>query len=464
MFKPERISNTSHHIKARKLTKLDNVLLYIWSFLISLLQNLLSIFLPNSHKLKKQLKDRRLYPEKIETIKKAREKFPNCVLFFCSSAGEYEQAKPLIDRFSSLKNIYIQILFFSNSGIKFANARQETIPYILTPVDTLKNCQKILSALKPHATIIVRHELWPAFICTAWQYGKVYLINASLSESDKNKKNNKSIFIKKTLFHFIDQIYTTDRNELTKLKTQFSLQDSKIQIAGDTKYDRVIERTHNNFNNIEQSKKSLNSFLGPSPRLIIGSAWPADYKLVLDCYCDNLNDTIRKNWNIIIALHEPSIENIKNLEAMCNNLDLKYQRFSHLFLDQSPGIENHKNRTPIIIIDSLGLLSELYGACTLAFIGGAIHHQVHNVIEPISHGLSIAFGNKYKNSNEAIELVKHGLATVCTSSKELATWWKLHQSSSEKNKRCLEYLDQHAGAADKIFNAIAKDIDIKLDT
>lgn len=51
-----------------------------------------------------------------------------------------------------------------------------------------------------------------------------------------------------------------------------------------------------------------------------------------------------------------------------------------------------------MVIDRVGFLSELYGACHLAFVGGALHHKVHNVLEPLCYGLPIAFGPRYHTS------------------------------------------------------------------
>lgn len=46
-------------------------------------------------------------------------------LFFCSSAGEYEQAKPLMEQIKT-KGFEPVIVFFSFSGYSFAKARSES--------------------------------------------------------------------------------------------------------------------------------------------------------------------------------------------------------------------------------------------------------------------------------------------------------------------------------------------------
>ena len=58
----------------------------------------------------------------------------------------------------------------------------------------------------------------------------------------------------------------------------------------------------------------------------------------------------------------------------------------------------------------MGQLSEFYGICHLAVVGGANHYQVHNVLEPalmVCHNI----WTKHKNSHEAMDLVRKGLVT-----------------------------------------------------
>ena len=56
---------------------------------------------------------------------------------------------------------------------------------------------------------------------------------------------------------------------------------------------------------------------------------------------------------------------------------------------------------PILIIDSIGLLAKLYSICDLAFVGGAMHYRVHNVLEPSCFGMPVAFGPLFDTSQEA---------------------------------------------------------------
>ena len=106
----------------------------------------------------------------------------------------------------------------------------------------------------------------------------------------------------------------------------------------------------------------------------------------------------------------------------------------------------------MIVIDSIGILAEIYGTAQAAFVGGALHHQVHNVLEPASHGLALAYGPFYKNSQEAIHLVQSGLAVVIKDPSQFVTWWRqLDHDAAALRQRMLAATAELTGASDRIF-------------
>ncbi len=61
---------------------------------------------------------------------------PSCrgdLVFFCSSAGEFEQARPIIDRLSGRFDLEPIILFLSRSGLEYIKARGENLRAALAP-------------------------------------------------------------------------------------------------------------------------------------------------------------------------------------------------------------------------------------------------------------------------------------------------------------------------------------------
>ncbi len=70
------------------------------------------------------------------------------------------------------------------------------------------------------------------------------------------------------------------------------------------------------------------------------------------------------------------------------------------------GLKNPEGiNSRVIIVDSVGRLSQLYWYAQMAYIGGGFSTGVHNVMEPAIARLPIFFGPKYDNSPEADKLI-----------------------------------------------------------
>lgn len=63
---------------------------------------------------------------------------------------------------------------------------------------------------------------------------------------------------------------------------------------------------------------------------------------------------------------------------------------------------------PILIIDSIGLLSKLYSYADVAVVGGGFHDAgLHNILEAATFGVPVVYGNRYKKNPEADELISY---------------------------------------------------------
>ncbi len=344
------------------------------------------------------------------SIIKTRSQYDNCILFFCSSAGEFEQAKPIINRLTP--NILPYVLFFSESGPKFLAARGDSTPFSLTPAsDATWHWGMIFAALRPSVVVIVRHELWPGFLATARAYARhVTLIDASQSIGEQTSRVAR--WLRRRLFRNIDQIHAVTNRDKTFFQQHYHLPESKITCSGDTKYDRVIERSRERQPKLTELRDTLisNHKLIPQARyLVIGSAYTYELKLLL------AKKRLPENWQVIVVPHILDKTYISELQSEIASAGFSNALYSDLNIVKEP---------LFLIVDTLGMLSDLYGIADAAIVGGGLHNKVHNVIEPAAFGIPIAFGPRYHNSSEALLLIEHNLATVISKSEELHQWWQ----------------------------------------
>lgn len=397
-----------------------------------------------------QLAGRRPALATLRNLARERSGKPSCAVFFCSSAGEYEQAKPLIDRLMEEGTWHVQIVFFSRSGYDYAEARGETVPYLLSPADTIWNWGEIFSALRPDLTVVVRHELWPAFLETAKHWGRLILIDASLSRGETSSRAKR--LGRRLLLSYFDKIYVVSDEDKRFFTSQYALSSSRIVACGDTKYDRVLERAGGRAGHVEKIASLLDR-LHPERkfRAVIGSAHPPDVEVVLQSLRSLKEDLA--DWQLIFAPHHVDPESINWLASRLESEGLDSELFSTLEHEKSGSARASSQALVTVIIDRMGLLAEIYGCCDAAFVGGAMNYQVHNVLEPASHGLALAFGPFYKNSPEAIRLVDSGLAHVTEGPESLTAFWRDAASRDPATKaRMLQAVDQLRGASRRILH------------
>jgi 3-deoxy-D-manno-octulosonic-acid transferase len=110
------------------------------------------------------------------------------IWFHSSSLGEFEQAKPIIEKLKQEKNVNVLITFFSPSG--YENSKKypfaDLISYI--PFDTKSNAEKFLSITNPTLAVIMRYDVWPNMI-TSLKNKKIpiYLVDATLRSNSPRK-------------------------------------------------------------------------------------------------------------------------------------------------------------------------------------------------------------------------------------------------------------------------------------
>ena len=74
----------------------------------------------------------------------------------------------------------------------------------------------------------------------------------------------------------------------------------------------------------------------------------------------------------------------------------------------------------VLIVDTVGLLAQLYRLADIAFVGGSFRGSVHNVMEPAAMAKPVIFGPTIQNAHEASLLVERGGAKLVRTPQELA--------------------------------------------
>jgi 3-deoxy-D-manno-octulosonic-acid transferase len=98
----------------------------------------------------------------------------------------------------------------------------------------------------------------------------------------------------------------------------------------------------------------------------------------------------------------------------------------------------------------------------MAYVGGAFTTGVHNILEPVAMGATVAFGPKHENSTEALQMLEQKLVNIV---KNPAEFRKLLFDLLANQERCLElgrrskaFVESQAGAAELCVPLLMKDL------
>jgi 3-deoxy-D-manno-octulosonic-acid transferase len=365
------------------------------------------------------------------------------VWFHSSSLGEFEQAKPIIEKLKKEIDINILITFFSPSG--YENSRKypyaDLISYI--PFDTKSNAEKFLNIVRPSISIIMRYDVWPNMINALNKKNiPIFLVDATLRSTSPRKYPFLKSF-HKNLFDKFSRILTVSETDAAEF-ISFGLDEKKIAAVGDTRFDRVYQRSI-----IAREKKLIKEDLIANKKVFVaGSTWEQDEEVLFPAFLklSSLDESVL----LIIAPHEPTILHLEKIEHEFSG-KLKTIRFSHL---------NNYADERVIIVDSIGILLTLYTYADAAYVGGGFKQNIHNVLEAAVYGIPVMYGPKIQNSQEAQKLTELGGGILINNKREAYRYLRKIFSADNYKKTAgkisSDYVRQNTGATEKIINEILK--------
>ncbi len=308
----------------------------------------------------------------------------------CSSLGEFEQGRPVIE---ALKEKYpnhkIAVSFFSPSGYEIRKNYPGADVIFYLPLDTKENAEKLIQVLHPELLVLVKYEYWFNLITALHQKNIPTIVVSAIFRESQNffKNNGKNWFAQKLnlVSHFFIQ------NQKSKVLLD-SIGIEQSTLAGDTRFDRVKQIVHQN-NQLD----FMDQFKGNSKLIVVGSSWPKDEELFLSL----INEKLKADWKILFAphnLHE------KEIEAFTSKLNVSVVKFSDLENTSSEQLKQAK----VFILNTIGILSKVYAYADITYIGGGFGAGIHNTLEAVTYGNPVVFGPKYKKFQEAVDLIEVG--------------------------------------------------------
>jgi 3-deoxy-D-manno-octulosonic-acid transferase len=366
------------------------------------------------------------------------------IWFHAVSVGEVMAVKPIIEIISSRapeRKIFLSTI--TNTGRETANKHLSSLATIFFfPFDLLPFPFIALRRLKPSLLCLVETEIWPNLIFLARLLNiPIVLVNGRIS--DRSLLSLKALrFFFAPFLRQINLLMQSERDE----RRAEMCGGTNVKVLGNTKFDQV-----SGLRNAERLE-GLRRVLGISEYedvLLAGSTHPGEEEKILRAYWD-----VRLSYpdlRLIIAPRHP--ERIPQVEALLAREGFSFVRRSSL---PSLTLDPHA----IILIDTVGELSTLYGLSTVSFVGGSlIPKGGHNILEPLVWGKPALFGPYMNNFRDIAELAKkEGVGIEIRGEKELGEKIKLLLSlpswRREIEEKALALIERMRGAGDRYADFI----------
>ena len=347
--------------------------------------------------------------------------------FHCASLGEFEQGRPLIEEVKKQFPEYkILLSFYSPSGYESKKDYALADYVVYLPNDTKSNAKKFVKKVNPDLIFFIKYEFWYNYI-SALKGRRLFQVSLILRQNQYFFSWYGKWFAKqlKNFEHFFVQNQQT-ANLLNKIGYK------NVTISGDTRFDRVMTIANN-----AKSFTEIEKFCEGNQKIILaGSSWLADEKIIQQAV---------KNLDIklIIAPHVVGENHINEIQ----------QLFPEAILYSE--LANNDKKSNVLIINCIGILSNLYQYCDIAYIGGGFGVGIHNTLEAATFGKPICFGTNYHKFQEAIDLINLKAAYSISNQEELKQVLetllhneKIYNQSAEASK---DYVKTKIGACKKII-------------
>ena len=322
----------------------------------------------------------------------------------------------------------ILVTFFSPSGYH-ALETDEIIDYkIYLPFDSRKNAEKFLDIVKPKLALFIKYEFWYYYLSTLKQRQiPVFSVSAIFRSSQVYFKWYGG-FNRKILDNF-SYFFVQDKTSQQLLKT-ISLSST---ITGDTRLDRVLK--------IKEQKDALpefDAFAASNDLMVVGSMRKEDIDIIIKFVQQH------PELKFIIAPHEIDESMMQPLEKNISST-VRHSKLS--------GSDDNQQ---VLIIDNIGMLSQLYRYASYAYIGGGFSDGLHNILEAAVYEIPVFFGNKdYQRFKEAIDLIELGTAFPIGSLPEFEAVFKALAGDEirkvEVKSYLAKYIADNKGASEKII-------------
>lgn len=350
----------------------------------------------------------------------------------CSSLGEFEQGRPVME---SLKREFpsyrILLSFFSPSGYEVRKKYKGADMVHYLPLDTPSNAARWVQVTRPILAVFIKYEFWANYSLALRRSGIPLISVSSIFRPEQIFfRSYGSVFrqVLRSFSHFFVQ-------DAASAKLLGSIGIDVVTVAGDTRFDRV--------NMLIRSAEDIPvaaAFKGMDKIMVAGSVWMEDMQVLIPL----INESGLK---FIIAPHEITEALLREIEGAVVGSSIRYSQVQH---------DQDLSAFKVLLVDNVGMLAGLYRYGEFAFVGGGFGKGLHNILEPACYGIPVFFGSRsYEKFREATDLIMRGGAFEVSDFAELKAKYEMVSLPENFLLACevtKSYVTENLGATEKVLD------------
>lgn len=327
----------------------------------------------------------------------------------------------------------------------------EHVPCFFAPLDLVSVARRALDAIQPDVLVLLETEIWPNLIVNAHRKGvSTALVNGRISVRTINSYRRVRPLLRYILSHLdaFSMISDEDAQRLDSLGAN----PSRITVYGNAKFDGVDPMENPDAKTWATRLYGLHE---QTQVMVAGSTRYPEEPMLLEAFF-RLRDHFPHLLLIIAPRH---IERVDQIQQWVADHGLACQLRSQL------GHGEHSRNAPVVILDTMGELSETYSVADIVFCGGSLVPKGgQNILEPAMWGKPILFGPSMEDFADARQLIaaSGGGAQVANTDALTAAaldWLHFPEKAVAAGLAARKAILPHRGAAQKHAEVISNLID-----
>jgi 3-deoxy-D-manno-octulosonic-acid transferase len=334
-----------------------------------------------------------------------------CVWFHAVSVGEVLLLRPLLEELARRRPGWeLVVSTTTTTGLALARRTYPDLVTFYAPLDFSWATRRAVSRVRPTVLALVELELWPNLVRAAKEAGAgVAIINGRLSNRSHRGYRRLRGPLGPTLRR-LDAV-AAQTEEYAARFVDLGVPRQRVRVTGSVKYDG-LEGDRNNPRTL-----NLRRVLGLDPAdlvFVAGSTMEGEEAAALAAYRDARRTHPRLRL-VIVPRHAERFDRVAEW--------LEEQGEPVLRRSWLNPPERRADRPPVLLVDTIGELSAVWGLADVAFVGGSLlpGRGGQNMMEPAAYGASVLFGPHTGNFRETVEqLLGRGGARRVADAGELA--------------------------------------------